>query len=188
MLVPTWFFILALVVIGWQAFLLLMALFAPVMRYNMERFEAPAIHSERFLKSLESLTDAQVNHHTSLQVLTNGEEFYAAQLQAIRGATQSINLEAYIFQRGQVAQKFLAALAERARAGVKVNVVLDAIGSFQLRAAIAETCAKPAARSRFTIHSAGAVLPTSTTARTVNCWSWMAVVVSSAVQGSPITG
>ncbi len=130
MSVPTWFFVVSMVVLGWQAFLLLMALFAPEMRYEIERFEAAPIDSERFLKTLEALTDAQVNHHTSLQVLTNGEEFYEAQLQAIRGATRSINLEAYIFQRGQVAQKFLAALAERARAGVRVNLVLDAIGSF----------------------------------------------------------
>jgi cardiolipin synthase A/B len=128
--VPLWFFVLAIVVLAWQAFLLLMALFAPVMRYHFERFEVPANDSERFLRTLEALTDAQVNHHSRLKVLTNGEEFYSAELQAIREATKSINLEAYIFQRGKVSGKFLAALAERARAGVKVNVVLDAIGSF----------------------------------------------------------
>jgi len=128
--VPLWFFVLAIVVLGWQAFLLLMALFAPVMRYHFERFEVPANDSERFLRTLEALTDAQVNHHSRLKVLTNGEEFYSAELQAIREATKSINLEAYIFQRGKVSGEFLAALSERARAGVKVNVVLDAIGSF----------------------------------------------------------
>lgn len=107
-----------------------MALFAPAMRYQVERFEAPPIDSEKFLQTLEALTDAQINHHSALTVLTNGEEFYEAELQAIQAATQSVNLEAYIFQRGKVAHRFLTALAERARAGVKVNVVLDAIGSF----------------------------------------------------------
>lgn len=130
MSVPLWFFVLAVAALAWQAFQLLMALFAPVMRYQIERFEVPALDSEKFLRTLEALTDAQINHHSSLKVLTNGEEFYNAELQAIREATRSINLEAYIFQRGGVAGKFIAALAERARAGVKVNLVLDAVGSF----------------------------------------------------------
>jgi cardiolipin synthase A/B len=130
MSVPLWFFVLSILALAWQAFLLLMALFAPVMRYQLERFEAPPIDSEKFLKTLEALTDAQVNHHSKLKVFTNGEEFYKEELQAIRRATRSINLEAYIFQRGKLAQDFLAVLAERARAGVKVNLVLDGLGSF----------------------------------------------------------
>lgn len=130
MFVPTWFFVLSLVVIAWQGFLVLMSLFAPAMRYDIESFEAPEIDSETFLQTLEALTDAQVNHHSYIAVLTNGEQFYPAQLEAIRKATRSINMEAYIFQRGQVAGQFLQALTERARSGVKINLVLDAIGSF----------------------------------------------------------
>lgn len=149
MLVPTWFFVLALLAIGWQAFLLLMALFAPVMRYEIERFEVPAIDSETFLKTLESLTDAQVNHRSSLTVLTNGEQFYEAELEAIRRATRSINLEAYIFQRGKVGKKFLIALAERARAGVKVNVALDAIGSFSTTGSYCDELRKAGGKIEF---------------------------------------
>lgn len=130
MFIPTWFFVLSIVVIAWQGFLLLMSFFAPTMRYEIECFEAPAIDSERFLQTLEALTDAQVNHHSIISVLTNGEQFYRAQLEAIRKATRSINMEAYIFQRGQIAQQFLQALIDRARSGVKVNLVLDALGSF----------------------------------------------------------
>src|SRR6185312_13679965 len=130
MSVPFWFFVVAVVVIAWQCFLLVMALFAPAIRYQVERFEAPPIDSDKFLQTLEALTDAQVNQHSRLTVLTNGEDFYEAELQAIRGATRSVNLEAYIFHRGELAGRFLEALAERSRAGVKVNLVLDAIGSF----------------------------------------------------------
>jgi cardiolipin synthase len=50
-------------------------------------------------------------------------------LAAIRGAKKTINLEFYIYWDGQVARMFAEALAERARAGVKVNVILDAVGS-----------------------------------------------------------
>jgi cardiolipin synthase A/B len=124
------FFVFAWIVIGWQLFLLLMAFFEPALRYRIECFEAPEIDSEQFLKTLEALTDAQVNHRSSVTVLTNGEQFYEAELAAIAEAKHSINLEAYIFQKGVVARRFLDALTERARAGVRVNLVLDALGSF----------------------------------------------------------
>src|SRR5437867_8281640 len=51
-------------------------------------------------------------------------------LQAIRSATETINMECYIFKRGEIADMFIQALAERARAGVRVTLVMDAIGSF----------------------------------------------------------
>ncbi len=120
--------VFGLIVLVWQLFLLVMAFFEPSLRYGIDRIEAPALDSERFLQTLEALTDAQINHRSSVAVLTNGEQFYEAELEAIQ--SQSINLEAYIFQRGEVASRFLEALTERARAGVRVNVTLDAIGSF----------------------------------------------------------
>jgi cardiolipin synthase len=133
MQVSTGLFVIGVIVVAWQAFLLLMSLFAPSLKYEIESFEAPPIDDERFLKTLEALTDAQVNHGSSITVLTNGEKFYEAELEAIRNARRSVNLEAYIFQRGEVTGRFLHALAERARAGVKVNLTIDGIGSFGTR-------------------------------------------------------
>src|SRR5262249_54464340 len=49
-----------------------------------------------------------------------------------RGATDSINMECYIFQPGRIANQFIHALSERARAGVNVTIVVDAIGSLSL--------------------------------------------------------
>ena len=126
----TGFVIYAWIVIGWQAFLLLMALFEPALRYQIKEFDAPPIDSEAFMRILEALTDAQINHRSKLTVHTNGEQFYEAELQAIGQARKSITLEAYIFHKGEVTKRFTAALAEQARAGVKVKVTLDAIGSF----------------------------------------------------------
>lgn len=93
------------------------ALFEPGMRHQIECFEAPAIDSEIFLKTLEALTDAQINHQSSLSVLTNGEQFYEAELECTRNAHHSINLEAYIFQRGEVASRFLRVLRGRGTGG-----------------------------------------------------------------------
>jgi cardiolipin synthase len=79
---------------------------------------------------LATLADSSLHEATRIEVLTNGENFYEAQLAAIRQAKRSINLEAYIFQKGVVTRRFVDAMTERARNGVKVNIVLDAIGSF----------------------------------------------------------
>jgi cardiolipin synthase len=54
-------------------------------------------------------------------------------LEAIRSARRSINLECYIFHPGRTADRFIAALTERAAAGVPVNIVLDAYGSREFR-------------------------------------------------------
>src|SRR5262249_20519378 len=54
---------------------------------------------------------------------------YPAMLAAISGAARSINLESYIYWSGEVASRFRDALAERARKGVQVRILLDAIGS-----------------------------------------------------------
>ena len=51
-------------------------------------------------------------------------------LECMRSAKKSINVEAYILEKGEP-REFIAVLSERARAGVRVNVVIDAIGSFR---------------------------------------------------------
>lgn len=65
----------------------------------------------------------------SLELLNNGDRFYPAMLEAIRRAERSITVEAYIYWAGEIGVTFARALAERASAGVKVKVMLDAVGS-----------------------------------------------------------
>jgi cardiolipin synthase A/B len=142
-MVSTGFVVLATIAILLQALLLFVAFFDPGLRYRISLHGAESLDSPEFLHSLEAITDAKINHHTGLRVFTNGEHFYEAELQAISAAKTTVNLEAYIFQQGEVARRFTDALTERARAGVKVKVVLDALGSLstteryfrQLRAA-----------------------------------------------------
>jgi cardiolipin synthase len=88
------------------------------------------LESEEFLCLLGVLSDAQVLRDSRVEVLTDGPAFYEAELSAIRGARRSVNLEAYIFRKDDTGRRFVEALAERARAGVRVNIVVDAVGSF----------------------------------------------------------
>jgi cardiolipin synthase A/B len=128
--VPTGVAVLGIVALVLVASSLIGGLIGPMPKYELtDRNDLPPNDSERFLQVLEALSDAQVNRTGTLEVLTNGPSFYPAELDAIRNASQSVNIEAYIFQRGKIADQYLAALTERARAGVRVNLVLDAFGS-----------------------------------------------------------
>ena len=64
-----------------------------------------------------------------ISVYTEGDSLYADMLKAIRGARHSVKLESYIFADDEVGKRFIAALVERAQAGVSVQVYLDAAGS-----------------------------------------------------------
>jgi cardiolipin synthase len=126
-------------VLGAIALLLLTAYFlagilGPIPRYEIRGVdEIPANDTHPFLLLLSSLVDAAINRTGRLEVLTNGSAFYPAILDAFRSAQRSINLEAYIFQEGEIARRYVDVLAERARADVQVNVVLDAFGSLGAR-------------------------------------------------------
>ena len=126
----TAFLVVACLAIAAQGLLLFLALFEPTLRYKIARMPSTPIDSDRFLNILSTVADASIHYNTSVEVLTNGEVFYEAELAAIRAAKRSINIEAYIFQKGEVTKRFVEALTERARAGVRVNMVLDAVGSF----------------------------------------------------------
>ena len=113
--------------------LLALALFQPGLPYAIPECTDISPSSEEFVRVLAIVSDAHLHGDCSLEVLTNGTVFYEAELEAIRSARSHICLEAYIFQKGRVAKCFIEALAERARNGVQVRIVLDAVGSFNTR-------------------------------------------------------
>jgi cardiolipin synthase len=126
----TFFLVLAISGILIQLLLLLLALFGPGLPYRIHEPPRAPLDSEDFARLLGGLSDSAPHCDTSVQVLTNGDVFYEAELDAIRAATSHVCLEAYIFQKGEIGGRFIEALTERARAGVEVRVVLDAVGSF----------------------------------------------------------
>jgi cardiolipin synthase len=123
------FFWLAIISIVFLVGILFLALFEPGLEYTISKVPQADLGSDPFLRTVEALANAQEYRNTKVEVLTNGEAFYEAELEAIRNARKSVNLEAYIFQKGELTGRFLQVLTERARAGVKVNLVIDAIGA-----------------------------------------------------------
>src|SRR4051794_11615760 len=126
------FMTVAVICILLQGGLLFLALFEPGLPYIVSNPRGDALDSEQFLRTLIAVTDAQFGEQTKLEVFTNGSNYYPAELNAIKSAQKSICLEAYIFVPGEVTHNFIEALAERARAGVKVRLVTDAVGSHNL--------------------------------------------------------
>jgi cardiolipin synthase len=125
----TTFFVIAIIAMVAQGYLLALFFFEPGLRYKISSPENSSVDTPEFLHEVEALTDSRVRRDTNIEVLTNGDRFYEAELAAIAAARNTINLEAYIFQAGDVTRRFLTALTERARGGVKVKLLLDAVGS-----------------------------------------------------------
>ena len=85
--------------------------------------------SPQFRQASGSLLGGNFVSGNSITTLVNGREIFPAMLRAIRGAQRSINLETYIFKDGDIGKEMTTALASRANAGVKVNLILDAYGT-----------------------------------------------------------
>jgi cardiolipin synthase len=110
------------------AWLILVVLFTPHIPYHIEgTIDAT---SEHFVDVIESTCQTMLAPGNKVDILTDGCAFYPAMLDAIRNARESVNMECYIFRKGDIGAQFIDALAERGRAGVRVTVVMDAIGSF----------------------------------------------------------
>jgi|SRR5689334_1295646 len=78
----------------------------------------------------------------------NGDEIFPPMLAAIRAARRTISFETYIYWSGKVGDEFAEALAERARAGVKVHVLLDWVGSSKMDRKLLETMESAGAEVR----------------------------------------
>jgi cardiolipin synthase len=82
-----------------------------------------------FRQAAGSLLSGNFLPGNNIVTLVNGDQIFPAMLSAIRGAKRTINFETYVFWNGDIARQLTEALAERARAGVKVNMILDAQGT-----------------------------------------------------------
>ncbi|QCB48865.1 cardiolipin synthase B [Hydrogenophaga sp. PAMC20947] len=85
-----------------------------------------------FRRSLGSLLGPQLLEGNRIEALLNGDRIFPAMLQAIAGARATITFETFIYWGGEVGEAFVTALCDRARAGVKVHVLLDWVGSLKM--------------------------------------------------------
>lgn len=89
----------------------------------------------QFRRSLGVLLGPPILEGNAIDVLVNGDAIFDSMLKAIRGAKKTITFETYIYWSESIGQEFSEALMERARAGVKVHVMLDFVGSAKMNLA-----------------------------------------------------
>jgi cardiolipin synthase len=92
-----------------------------------------AVESVQFRREIGTMLGAAISDGNAVADFQNGEQIFPAMLAAIRQARHSINMETYIYWSGDVSKRFVAALTERARAGVKVRVLADWLGSTRMK-------------------------------------------------------
>jgi cardiolipin synthase len=90
---------------------------------------SPADELQRLRRGLECLIGIPFTEGNRVDVLRNGDEVFPAMLEAIRAARSTVDLLAFQLGTGDIVEEFADALCERSRAGVRVRVLLDAIGS-----------------------------------------------------------
>ena len=99
------------------------------------RYELPhrfAVKDPQFVRSIGQLLGPPVVGGNRVKAFQNGAEIFPAMLGAIRGARETITFETYIYWSGDVGRSFSEALCERARAGVKVHLMLDWVGTAKI--------------------------------------------------------
>ncbi|MCM9077218.1 MULTISPECIES: phospholipase D-like domain-containing protein [Streptomyces] len=83
----------------------------------------------RLRRRLERLIGIAATEGNALTPLRNGDEIFAAMLAGIRRARHTVDMMTFVYWKGDIARDFARALAERARAGVRVRLLLDGFGS-----------------------------------------------------------
>ncbi|HET7343077.1 MAG TPA: phospholipase D-like domain-containing protein [Methylomirabilota bacterium] len=103
----------------------------PACTLSRQHYVAPdvAVGEPAFTRAVEAHTLSGGVGGNHAELLVNGEQIFPAMLAAIRGAKTTITFANFLWEKGDIGRDFAEALAERCRAGVGVNVLVDAVGS-----------------------------------------------------------
>ena len=87
------------------------------------------VDDDEFLTTMAGSTGIPFFEGNAIEILNNGDEFYPAMLKSDRAGAMLGHVEAYIYWAGEIGRRFAEALAAKAKAGVGVKILLDAVGS-----------------------------------------------------------
>lgn len=89
--------------------------------------------TKKQIKLARSLSGAYYFSHNDVRIFTRGEDKFNQLIDDIKNATESINLQYYIFENDKIGSRIADLLMEKARQGVKVRLIYDHVGSFHVR-------------------------------------------------------
>jgi len=100
---------------------------------NRATSEARENTRRQLRRSLECLVGIHFTEGNAITVLRNGDDIFPAMLEAIGKAQYTVDLMTFVYWKGRPAQQFADALCDRARAGLRVRVLIDALGGSRSR-------------------------------------------------------
>jgi cardiolipin synthase len=116
------------------AVLLALVILLSVVIWSIKRHREPILRVvshkaplHELVRSLAGLTHSSIVEGNSVEAFENGA-FFDALLDDIRAASRSIHFQSYLWEEGSLSDRVSRVLAERANAGVRVRVLVDASG------------------------------------------------------------
>jgi cardiolipin synthase len=113
-----------------------------IMLWSGERGQEAHLHIQNagdlpvLLPSIVGLTESSLDRGNRVEVLENGDNFFPPLLRDIAAAQRSVNVESYIWWKGDICNQLAAALAAKARQGVEVRLLVDALGGHKMDSAL----------------------------------------------------
>ncbi|MFT3782307.1 MAG: phospholipase D-like domain-containing protein [Nibricoccus sp.] len=95
-------------------------------------FSPYGVEDAQFVRAINTLLGPPLVGGNTVTELLNGDQIFPAMLDAIHGAQKTITFESFIYWSGRTGEDFANAFSERARAGVKVLILLDWLGSVKM--------------------------------------------------------
>jgi cardiolipin synthase len=113
---------------------------SPTLVESAPAVDQPAVDRriERIRRTLEGVIGVPATEDNLLEVLRNGDQIFPSMLAAITEAEHTIDFLTFVYWRGEIGTRFAEGLAERARKGVRVRVLLDAWGAHPIDHALVD--------------------------------------------------
>ena len=89
-------------------------------------------------RTIEGVVGVPATEGNRIDVLRNGDEIFPAMLDCIENAERTIDFLTFVYWTGEIGREFAMRLAERARSGVRVRVLLDAWGAHPMEHTLIE--------------------------------------------------
>ena len=90
------------------------------------------VDSQDFMRAAEALTGAPITVGNEAELLINGDRIFPCFLETIGAAEKTLNVQTYIYWRGDIATDVAGAIAAKAEEGVDCKVILDALGAVKM--------------------------------------------------------
>jgi len=103
----------------------------------------------RMRRTLEGVIGVPATEGNSIDVLRNGDEIFPSMWAAIEAAEHTIDFLTFVYWAGDVGREFASRLCDRARAGARVRVLLDAWGAHTMEKGLVEEMAESGVQQRW---------------------------------------